>query len=69
MGASIFDASILNAISGYSPLNWGLEAFYDVILREHGIESIIPNCLLLLGLSAVCTVVSIMGLKSSRQNK
>ena len=59
----------LNSISGYSPLNWGLEAFYDVILRGHGINSIMPNCLLLLGLSAVCTVVSIMGLKSSRQNK
>lgn len=59
----------LNSISRYSPLNWGLEAFYDVILRGHGIDSIIPNCLLLLGLSAVCTVVSIMGLKSSRQNK
>lgn len=59
----------LNSISGYSPLNWGLEAFYDVILRGHGIRSIIPNCSLLLGLSAVCTVVSIMGLKSSRQNK
>ena len=59
----------LNSISGYSPLNWGLEAFYDVILREHGIASIIPNCLLLLGLSVVCTVVSILGLKTSRQNK
>ena len=59
----------LNSMSGYSPLNWGLEAFYDVILRGHGIDSILPNCLLLLGLSAVCTVVSIMGLKSSRQNK
>ena len=59
----------LNSMSRYSPLNWGLEAFYDVILRGHGIDSIMLNCLLLLGLSAVCTVVSIMGLKSSRQNK
>lgn len=59
----------LNSMSRYSPLNWGLEAFYDVILRGHGIDSTMPNCLLLLGLSAVCTVVSIMGLKSSRQNK
>ena len=59
----------LNSMSRFSPLNWGLEAFYDVILRGHGLDSIIPNCLLLLGLSVVCTVVSIIGLKSSRQNK
>jgi ABC-2 type transport system permease protein len=31
-----------------SPMNWGLEGFYDVLLRDVGLVSLLPNLLLLL---------------------
>ncbi|MBO4282557.1 MAG: ABC transporter permease [Bacteroidales bacterium] len=53
----------LKAVSVLSPLNWGIEAFYNVILRDGGIRSVLPNCLLLLALTVACTAVSIVAKK------
>ncbi|MFS4454856.1 ABC transporter permease [Maribacter sp. 2304DJ31-5] len=38
----------MQALSNLSPMNWGLNAFYDVFLRNVGFEEIIPETLLLL---------------------
>ena len=38
---------IMQKISSISPLNWGLEGFYDVFLRGAGIGSVLPQILYL----------------------
>jgi len=49
----------LNLMSVISPLNWGIEAFYDVVLRRD-IAGIIPECATLLIFSVICFVIAIM---------
>lgn len=39
---------VMQIISKISPMNWGLEAFYDVFLRNVGFAKILPEILLLL---------------------
>ena len=50
----------LKSLSAISPLNWGIEAFYGLILREGSLISVLPQCLLLLAFAAVCFAVSLM---------
>ena len=49
----------LNSMSVIFPLNWGIEAFYDVVLRRD-IAGIIPECATLLIFSVICFVIAIM---------
>ena len=51
---------LFEVVSVVSPLNWGIDAFYDVMLRGKGLSSIIPNLSALLGLAIVCTAVSVL---------
>jgi ABC-2 type transport system permease protein len=39
---------LMRQISRFSPLNWGLEGFYDIILRGGGFLDIIPEISILL---------------------
>ena len=39
---------IMQYVSHISPMNWGLNAFYDVLLRNGGIVEILPEINLLL---------------------
>ena len=50
----------LKALSAVSPLNWGIEAFYGLVLRDGNFVSILPQCLLLMGFAAVCFVISVL---------
>lgn len=50
----------LETISVISPLNWGIEAFYNIILREQSFMSILPECICLFGFSFICFVVSLL---------
>ena len=50
----------LKALSSVSPLNWGIEAFYGLILRNGDLVSVMPQCLLLVGFGLVCFIVSIV---------
>lgn len=50
----------LKALSVVSPLNWGIEAFYGLILRNGGFVSVLPQCLVLLAFGLVCFVISIV---------
>ena len=50
----------LKTLSMISPLNWGIEAFYGLILRGGSFVSVLPQCLLLLAFAAVCFVISLL---------
>ncbi len=47
-------------VSNLSPMNWGLNAFYDVFLRDGGIIEILPEIGLLLLFFIVTTIISII---------
>lgn len=46
---------IMRKLSGFSPLNWGLEAFYGVFLRNLGVKDLLPEIAKLLGFFVACT--------------
>ena len=50
-------------ISGYSPMNWGLEGFLTVLLREGSFTDILPEIFKLLGLAVVCLFFAIVSYK------
>lgn len=50
---------IMQHIAKISPMNWGLEAFYDVLLRKYTIIGILPYLGLLLLFFLIMTAVSI----------
>lgn len=52
--------AFMQFVSGLSPMNWGLNAFYDVILRNSGLVSILPRLALLLVFFALMTGISIL---------
>ncbi|MDO4228226.1 MAG: ABC transporter permease [Capnocytophaga sp.] len=58
--------SFMQTISNISPMNWALQAFYDVLLREGNFSTILLKVSLLLSFSFVCIFISIMYEKSKR---
>lgn len=57
---------IIQMISGISPMNWGLNAFYDVLLRQGTFTDILKKLILLL-LFFICTItISIVYDKKKR---
>ena len=50
--------SIMQRFSVVSPLNWGLEGFYTIFLRNGDLLSILPQASLLIGLSGIFMVVA-----------
>lgn len=50
----------MQLLSNISPMNWGLNAFYDVFLRNGGFKEIIPEITLLFLFFAVTTIISIV---------
>lgn len=55
---------ILQTLSRFSPMSWGLEAFNDLFLRQASIQSILPNVLRLTGFSLVALFISVIIHKS-----
>ncbi|WP_339713609.1 ABC-2 transporter permease [uncultured Kriegella sp.] len=49
----------MQLLSNISPMNWGLNAFYDVFLRHSEFSEIIPEIALLFGFFAVTTLIAI----------
>lgn len=45
-------------VSKISPLNWGLNAYYDIFLRNSGFYDVLPNIGLLIGFAFVCLLGS-----------
>ncbi|MCL1894112.1 MAG: ABC transporter permease [Holophagaceae bacterium] len=57
---------VCRTISGWSPLNWGLQAFYDVVLRNYNIGEILLHCYKLTGFGVVAMVLgSVYGFRKS----
>ena len=53
----------LNALSKVSPLNWGIEAFYDILLRGKGPQAFMPECALLLAFAVICFTIAVLSKK------
>lgn len=50
----------MQALSNMSPMNWGLDAFYDVFLRNVGLSELLPEISLLLLFFVVTTAIAIV---------
>lgn len=50
----------LNSLSVVSPLNWGIEAFYGLILRDGSLVSVMKQCIMLLAFATVCFLIAIL---------
>jgi ABC-2 type transport system permease protein len=55
---------ILQTVSRFSPMSWGLESFNDLFLRQASIHAILPNVLRLIGFSLVALAASVIIHKS-----
>ena len=52
--------NFMQFISNLSPMNWGLNAFYDVFLRNGGLLEILPEIGLLFLFFLATTIISII---------
>jgi ABC-2 type transport system permease protein len=50
----------MRLLSAASPLNWGMEGFYSLLIREGSLESIVPESLALLAFAAGCMVLAVI---------
>lgn len=50
----------MQVVSKLSPMNWGLEAFYHVLLRNAGLVDVLPQLFLLLGFFVISIVISVV---------
>lgn len=57
---------VLQGIAVFSPLNWGLSAFYDVLLRNNGMTAILPELGMLLSFAIITIGFSIIYDKKKR---
>jgi ABC-2 type transport system permease protein len=55
---------ILQTVSRFSPMSWGLESFNDLFLRQASIQAILPNVLRLIGFAIVALAASVVIHKS-----
>jgi len=46
--------AVMQTVSRISPLNWGLNGFYDILIRSGKFIDILPECLLSLFFAALC---------------
>ena len=51
---------IMKSISLISPLNWGLDGFYDILIRSGNFMDILPECILLLVFATACMIVAMI---------
>ncbi len=57
---------LMQTLSNLSPMNWGLNAFYDVFLRNVGFVEILPEIGLLFGFFIITTLIALR--YNSRKN-
>ena len=51
---------VMRTLSVISPMNWGLEGFYNVFIRNYNIISILPEIAKLLTFALLCTLTGII---------
>ncbi|MDO5606865.1 MAG: ABC transporter permease [Capnocytophaga sp.] len=57
---------LMQHISNISPMNWGLNAFYDILLRKGSLTDIVPEIICLLLFFAITTAIAIAYDKKKR---
>ena len=57
---------IMQIIAESSPMNWGLEAFYDVLLRNASLLDLVPELSLLFLFFIVTTTIALLYEKKKR---
>ncbi|MDO5105330.1 ABC transporter permease [Capnocytophaga sp.] len=58
--------AFMQTISNISPMNWGLQAFYDILLREGSLLAIAPKIGLLFAFTIICILIAISYEKRKR---
>jgi ABC-2 type transport system permease protein len=48
----------MNTVSKLSPLNWGLNGYYDIFLRNAGVAEVMPYVLSLLSMFIICILIA-----------
>ncbi|MHB8424412.1 MAG: ABC transporter permease [Gammaproteobacteria bacterium] len=56
---------LMQALSAYSPMAWGLDGFLDVFLRHGGLKAVAPDALRLLAFGLAC--LALAGLRPGRR--
>jgi len=51
---------IMKTISQVSPLNWGLNGFYDILIRNGSFYDILPECIYSLSFAIICLIVALI---------
>lgn len=59
---------VMQALSHYSPMAWGLQGFLDVFLRQGGIGMVLPDVMLLSAFGLICLAAAAL-LLSMRKRK
>jgi ABC-2 type transport system permease protein len=57
----------MQTMAKISPMNWGLEGFYDVLLRDVGLLALLPNLLLLLTFFIINITIAVAYEKKTNQ--
>ena len=50
----------MQIIAKISPMNWALQAFYDILLRNSLLWDLLPKIGLLLAFSMICIFISVL---------
>ena len=51
---------IMKIICKVSPLNWGLNGFYDILIRNGDFMDILPECVYSLGFATICVIIALL---------
>ena len=57
---------MMQSLSHYSPMAWGLHGFLDIFLRRGGIGTVAPEMLYLVAFGAGCLLLASLGLRTRR---
>lgn len=52
--------TFMQSVAKFSPLNWGLSAYYDILLRNSGISAVLPEAALLLHFYVITVTISLI---------
>jgi len=51
---------IMKTFSHISPLNWGLNGFYDILIRNGNFTDILPECAYSVGFAVICILIALV---------
>ena len=59
---------VMKDVSILSPLNWGINAFYDIFVRNSDVKAILPDAIRLFSFFIVCSLISIVYFRFKYKN-